>query len=282
MIEPIRKDEELLQDIAEWGEQDSALHVWWLGQSGFLLKQGGSCFLFDPYLSDSLTTKYAATDKPHVRMTARCIDPGKLVGVREVTASHVHTDHLDGETLGPLAHANGGLRLYLPFPVRDVAKERLGDARAALVGVTDDGHWHGDEWKVRGIAAKHNELRRDDYGRCHFLGFVVKRGPFTVFHSGDTLWHEGLVPELLREKCDLMLLPINGNKPERRVAGNLNGTEAAALAKACGARMVVPCHYEMFGFNTETPEEFETACERLDQPCMVMQCGGHLTMDARS
>ena len=90
------------------------------------------------------------------------------------------------------------------------------------------------------------------------------------------------MPELLREKCDLMLLPINGNKPERRVAGNLNGTEAAALAKACGARMVVPCHYEMFGFNTETPEEFETACERLDQPCMVMQCGGHLTMDARS
>ena len=52
--------------------------------------------------------------------------------------------------------------------------------------------------------------------------------------------------------CDLRvaLLPINGSAPERRVAGNLNGVEAATLAHAIGARMVIPCHYEMFAFNT--------------------------------
>lgn len=281
MIEPVQRDEELLRDISESGVDDDALHVWWLGQSGFLLKQAGETFLFDPYLSDSLTRKYAVTDKPHDRMTARCVDPAVLTGIRDVTSSHVHTDHLDAETLVPLAEANGSLRLFLPIPIRDVARERLGPSSVALVGVTDDGHWHGDAWKVRAIAAKHNDLRRDEDGNCHFVGFVVKRGPFTVYHSGDTLWHEGLVPELLPERCDLMLLPINGNRPERRVAGNLNGTEAAALAKACGARMVVPCHYEMFAFNTESPEEFERACERLDQPCSVMRCGGHLMLHAR-
>ena len=29
--------------------------------------------LFDPYLSESLTKKYAQTDKPHVRMTRRAV-----------------------------------------------------------------------------------------------------------------------------------------------------------------------------------------------------------------
>ena len=75
-----------------------------------------------------------------------------------------------------------------------------------------------------------------------------------------------------------MLLPINGNVPERRVAGNLNGTEAAALARSFGALLVVPCHYEMFEFNTVTPEEFVSACDRLGQPHRLLRCGERLTL----
>jgi len=81
---------------------------------------------------------------------------------------------------------------------------------------------------------------------------------------------------------DLMLLPINGNLPERRVAGNLNGTEAAALARACWARWVVPCHYEMFAFNTVSPDEFVGACERLNQPHRVLRCGERFSLPPRA
>ena len=69
------------------------------------------------------------------------------------------------------------------------------------------------------------------------------------------------------------MLPINGRAPERRVAGNLHGREAARLAKDIGARMVIPCHYEMFEFNTATPEEFVAECLRLDQPFRVLRAG---------
>jgi L-ascorbate metabolism protein UlaG (beta-lactamase superfamily) len=62
------------------------------------------------------------------------------------------------------------------------------------------------------------------------------------------------------------------------VAGNLNGTEAAALAKAGKVRLVVPCHYDLFEFNTETPDEFATACGRLDQPFKVLRCGEKLEL----
>ena len=76
-----------------------------VGQSGYLVKWKGHRLLIDPYLSDSLTRKYAGTDKPHVRMTARVIAPEQLDFIDVVTSSHNHTDHLDAETLGPLLAA---------------------------------------------------------------------------------------------------------------------------------------------------------------------------------
>lgn len=282
MIPAIQKDEALLADIEAASKDASTLHVWWLGQSGFLVQWAGERMLFDPYLSDSLTKKYAHTDKPHVRMTERCIDPARLTGISRVTASHVHTDHLDGETLVPLAKSNPCFRLYLPHPVIQEAKKRLGDADVVFCGIGDHEMYAEGGWEVRGVIAKHNEVLRDEHGHCHYTGFIVKCGPFTIYHSGDTLWHDDIVKATREHRCDLMLLPINGNKPERRVAGNLNGAEAAALSKAGGAGRVVPCHFDMFEFNTETTDEFERACERLQQPFRVMRCGEKLELKAGS
>ena len=59
MIEPARADDALLADVAV--ARDA---LWWLGQSGFLLKRDDRFLLVDPYLSDSLTKKYADTETP--------------------------------------------------------------------------------------------------------------------------------------------------------------------------------------------------------------------------
>lgn len=286
MIKPLLQDQALLADIAAAPHTEDTLHVWWLGQSGFLIQWAGQRLLFDPYLSDSLTTKYAATDKPHLRMTQRCVDPAQLHGISIATASHVHTDHLDGETLIPLAQANPGLHLNLPHPILPEAQKRLGTAAShvTLCGLSDNEvHIHGP-WQIRGVIAKHNEVVRDASGHSAYIGFIVKVGPFTLYHSGDTLWHDDIV-QTLRDhapQCDIAFLPINGNQPERRVAGNLNGTEAAALAKACGIRLVVPCHYDMFQFNTATPEEFTTTCDRLNQSYRVMQAGERIELSTEN
>src|SRR6476620_273844 len=160
MLQPKQRDDELLADIESVDANDSRLHLWWLGQSGFLVKQGRAAFLFDPYLSDSLTKKYAETDKPHVRLTARCIDPGRLKNITHVTASHVHTDHLDAETLVPLAQSNPGLRLFLPHPVIAEAENRLEGAPVDLIGLSDGDVFVDTEWEVLGITAAHNDLKR--------------------------------------------------------------------------------------------------------------------------
>ena len=127
--------------------------------------------------------------------------------------------------------------------------------------------------ELHAVPAAHEELAKDDLGRHQFVGYVAKLGPVTVYHSGDTIPYDGMEEILQQWKIDVALLPINGRRPERRVAGNLWGREAANLAKASGARMVIPCHYDMFEFNTETPEEFETTCQALGQAHQTIRAG---------
>ena len=123
------------------------------------------------------------------------------------------------------------------------------------------------------MPAAHERLEKDENGRHKFLGYVVEFGNAFIYHSGDTVLYEGMVGWLRRWPIDVALLPINGRAPERRVAGNLWGREAAQLAKDIGARLVIPCHYEMFEFNTATPDEFVMECRQLDQRYRVLRAG---------
>ncbi len=280
MIEPLLRDDAFLADVAQPPATPDELRVWWLGQSGFLVRCGGHFALLDPYLSDSLTKKYATTDKPHVRMTERVIAPERLTGIEVITSSHNHTDHLDAETLRPLVAANPQARLVIPEANRAFVVNRLGISIAGPVGLDDGTSAPVGAFTFHGIAAAHNDLTTDAAGRQPFLGYVIRCGRWTIYHSGDTLLYDGLVEKLRAfAPLDLALLPINGHRPERRVAGNLDGREAAQLAHAIGARWVVPCHYEMFAFNTADPGElFIPECERLGQPYRMLRAGEALAL----
>lgn len=273
MIQPILSEDVFLADVTAARAQSSAFHLWWLGQSGFLVQWQGHHLLLDPYLSDSLTKKYAGTDRPHVRMTARVIAPERLDFIDVVTSSHNHTDHLDAETLLPLLQANPQMRIVIPEANRAFVAERLRIDPARPVGLDDGATARVGEFEITGIAAAHEELERDEQGRCRFLGYVVRFGPWTLYHSGDTVLYDGMVERLRPRSVDVALLPINGRAPERRVAGNLDGREAAWLAHAIGAKVVIPCHYEMFAFNTASPDRFIAEAKRLGQPYHILRSG---------
>lgn len=278
MIIPLKTHDELLQDIADAPADEKQFHLWWLGQSGFLLKWNGKHLLFDPYLSDSLTKKYAETDKPHVRMTELCIDPRRLDFIDVVTSSHNHTDHLDGESLIPLIEANPNIEVIVPAANRRFAAERLGVSPQRLTPCKVGEIISTSGFLVHGMPAAHEQLECDGQGRHVYMGYVVQFGSFKIYHSGDTVLFDGLAEMVQRRGCDVAILPINGRGPKRRVAGNLWGREAAQLAHDIGAKLVVPCHYDMFEFNTATPDEFVAQCERLGQPYRVLECGERLTL----
>ena len=105
------------------------------------------------------------------------------------------------------------------------------------------------------------------------MGYVISFGPYAIYHSGDTLWREEIIEALATFDINLAILPINGNVPSRRVAGNLNAIEAVKLAKAIKAKMLIPCHYHMFTFNTVDPDEFIEVANKEKQAFKVLQIG---------
>ena len=123
------------------------------------------------------------------------------------------------------------------------------------------------------MPSAHEQVERDERGLYRFLGFVVRVDGLTVYHSGDTRLHDGLAGALAPWRPDVVLLPINGSKPERRVAGNMDGQEAAWLAHELGARLAIPHHFDMFRFNTEPPDVFEAECRRLGQAFKTLRNG---------
>ncbi len=273
MIKPILQDDEFLADVAAARLEPEHLYLWWLGQSGFLVQWQGQHLLLDPYLSDSLTRKYAATDKPHVRMTERVVAPERLDFIQVVTSSHNHTDHLDKETLGPLWRVNPRLELVIPEANREFVVNRLEMVADLPCGLDAGQSVRLAGFHIHAVPAAHNELEKDAWGRHKFLGYVIEAGPWTIYHAGDTLRFDGMEEWLQRRPLDLALLPINGDRPERGVAGNLSGAEAARLARDVGARLVVPCHYEMFEFNTASPAEFVETAKALGQRYRVLRAG---------
>ncbi len=273
MIRPVLRGDEFLADVANARAVPEQLHLWWLGQSGFLVQWQGRHLLLDPYLSDALTKKYAATDQPHTRMTERVIAPERLDFIDTVTSSHNHTDHLDADTLRPLLRVNPNIELIVPEANRAFVAERLQVPTTFPRGLDAGDFLQSGVFKIHAVPAAHNTLERDERGRHRFLGYVIECGPWKIYHSGDTRRYDGMVEWLRRFEIDVALLPINGDRPERKVAGNLNGHEAATLAKEIDARLVIPCHYDMFEFNTASPEEFVATAEKLQQSYRVLRCG---------
>lgn len=281
MIPAERKDDAFLEDVDRAAERQDALHLWWLGQSGFLVCWEGCFLLLDPYLSDSLTAKYAGTDKPHVRLSERVVAPERLGFVDLVTSSHNHTDHLDAATLGPLLAVNPDLTVVVPRANLAFAAARLGVPAARLTAIAVD----GDPvtlapFCLHALPAAHETLERDEAGDDRAIGLVVEVGPWALYHSGDTVRYDGLAERLRAWHLDLALLPINGRDPARGVPGNLSGPEAVALARDVGVDLVVPCHYDTFAFNTVSPEAFRAAAEAAGQRYRILRGGGRLTLEA--
>ena len=141
--------------------------------------------------------------------------------------------------LKPLRAANPGMQFVIPEANRAFIAQRLGCDLSDAIGLDDGASATVAGFQFHGIASAHNELEQDAQGRHVFLGYVVQCGDWAIYHSGDTLLYPELAAKLRRFRIDIALLPINGNRPERRVAGNLDGREAASLARQIGAGVVI-------------------------------------------
>ena len=237
-------------------EPERALACMWIGQAGFLIRVGDLRIVIDPYLSDSLAQKYRGTVYPHRRMVEPPISPERLIGTDLVLCTHEHTDHLDPGTLPGICTRSPEARVVVP---------RFSLARAIQRGVPADRivalsafeRWDDRTVSVSALPAAHEDVVTDGVGNRKYLGYVVRIGGYTVYHSGDTIPNVELESSLERfPSIDVAFLPCNGRDQTRRshgVPGNLTAGEAISYHERFGFRHTFLHHFGMFDFNTVDP-----------------------------
>jgi L-ascorbate metabolism protein UlaG (beta-lactamase superfamily) len=274
MIKAIRKNQSLIDDILHASKDEENFHIWWLGQSGYLLQYKNIRILIDPYLSDSLTKKYEKTEKPHVRISELVISPSELPRIDYISSSHNHTDHLDAETIIPILKNNSDCKLIIPEANRSFVCERLQLENHIPIGLDAGESYVAPTFSISAIPAAHNTIEKDERGKCRFLGYIIKLGKWSIYHSGDTLLYEEMISLIKQHNPNLALLPINGNDPARKVAGNLNAKEAVLVGKKSNIPVIIPCHYDLFEFNTVDVNEFIHVAQKENQGYCVLDLGG--------
>src|SRR5438132_11800573 len=95
------------------------LELYWLGQAGFLFRTSKLVWAIDPYLSNSLATKYRDHLFSHERIEPPSIAIHELSQLDYVFCTHIHGDHLDVPTLESIGENQPKTRFILPGGIAD-------------------------------------------------------------------------------------------------------------------------------------------------------------------
>lgn len=246
----------ILQDeIRQTDLPDFLLAVWYIGQMGAVVKWRDTVISFDPVLNDlknedGLSRRhYEPPFAPETWM-----EPDYVIG------THWHADHINLQTLLPMAKNNLQVKFIAPEPEKKklicggVTEKRVTGARAGeSLQLAKDIFLHP-------VAASHETYETDSDGNYCNLGYVLECGKIKFYHAGDTIVTEKLIEDVKAfGKIDIACLPINGNDFERRqrkIIGNMDCHDAAFFANQIGADITIPMHYDMVVGNEADPLNF--------------------------
>lgn len=245
----------------------TSLELWWLGQSGFRLRNpgGGPTVFVDPFLTPRDDRTWQAPITPQ----------GLAEQADLVLASHEHTDHLDKPSLKQAAATEQSrFKLIVPSPLADQVTSELGLASERVIAAQPDSAIDAIPGvTVRPVPARHGVNVADAYtfgqelsgGQVRYLGYVIDLGGARAYHAGDCIPYDDQADRLKALSPHVALLPINGRdfyrETERNLVGNMDPREAARLANDIGAGVLVPMHWELFPHNRGFPRDLVAYAE---------------------
>jgi L-ascorbate metabolism protein UlaG (beta-lactamase superfamily) len=281
MLKPVLSGKDLIEDIAATEFPGDGVAVWWLGQSGYVYKSREATVYIDPYLSDSLTQKYKGTEKPHIRMTASPLRPSQVGNADIVISTHKHSDHMDPET-APAILKNSPASVYVVPRAHMQHVTAWGIQPDRIIPADADESLYLKGIELCAIPSAHEQLDYTEEAGYPYMGFIIRMGGMTLYHSGDCIPYNGLIQRLLKHKPDVAFLPVNGRDERRRrlkVPGNFTIQEAFSLCSLSGIETMVPNHYDMFTFNT-VPVEDIIAWDNFGfrGKLEILQCGKKIVL----
>ena len=240
-----RAMEDVLNEKVPYG---SAI-LWWLGQMGLLVKMGETVLCVD----------YFASGMPE-RQVPSPIPMEEMEGVDFFLGTHNHLDHIDHPAWRTWTSACPGAKFVFPgFHQREILADGIAVDRC--IGMNDGESVRIGEITIHAIAAAHEFLDPDPVsGLYPCLQYIIEGNGVRIYHAGDTVRYEGMLPKLKAfGPIDAALLPINGRDAERyrrNCIGNMTFQEAADLAGELQPGLALPGHWDMFADNPGDPDAF--------------------------
>jgi L-ascorbate metabolism protein UlaG (beta-lactamase superfamily) len=231
VTEPRKYGRDLIEDVE--ATDGHAPVLWWLGQSGFIIKFHRITFYVDPCLSHV---------EGRTRLVEAPLSAEQVINGDLILCSHKHDAHMDPVALPAILKASPRARVVLPKSAADHANA-LGVPYERMTTTDSDlrvEYFKGGLYaRVYAVPSAHPELDWTPRGGYPYLGYLIRFGEFTIYHAGDCRPYEGIADRLRPYNVTAALLPISGNS-------NFEITEAAQLAEDIGARWLVPMHYGTF------------------------------------
>lgn len=243
---------ELVSTFKSLKVEPGKLAISWLGGAGFIFKTStGKVVYIDPYLSDALDHYYSWKRLPGSPI---------LILPEEVEAdlvliTHAHEDHLDPEALPQMVEASNAIFCGPPSCVAAMRGWNFPEDRLVEIEKGEQKNIAG--MSLRAVLAHH--VSNAGAQTPDAVGFVLDLDGITVYHTGDTLYHEHL-QDARDFRPDVLLVCINGGY------GNMGPQEAAQLVAEIDPAVVVPMHWGLVAENTSNPLDFvkslvETGCQ---------------------
>ncbi len=244
----------LIEQIAGARLRKGTAMLWWLGQMGLMVRLGDMLLCVDYYAQES-----------NRRQTPPPVPAGEVARVDAFLGTHDHSDHIDHGSWRVWAKTCPEARFVFPEAHRQsVLDDGIEDVRC--VGLNDGESFCIGDVTVTALAAAHEFLDLDPVsGLYPCLQYIIEGDGLRIYHAGDTLRYEGMLPRLKEfGTIDAALLPINGRdgaRYRRGCIGNMTFQEAADLAGGLRPRLVIPGHWDMFADNPGDPEAFKDYLE---------------------
>ena len=245
---------------------ENQIALFYLGQTGFLLKYQSDYILVDGYLTDYVDQNCCSEQVSWKRRYPAPISPEELDFVQYVFCTHAHYDHADPNTLSTIAQRNPDASFFVSAAITDtiasygIPRERIRGLRCDQEITLRPG------LTVAAVPAAHEELHPVGSDTYEEVGFRFTLGGISLFHSGDCCPYDGLEDKI--SGCDIFVLPINGRDYYRTnvcdIIGCFNSREAILLAKHCGAGLLVPVHFDLYDVNGANPSEFVDTLQFLN------------------
>ncbi|HTW45735.1 MAG TPA: MBL fold metallo-hydrolase [Acidobacteriaceae bacterium] len=225
------------------------LGITFIGHASFLLQLGGRNILIDPNFAYWLVLIHRFR-RPGVRV--RHLPP-----IHAVLLTHAHMDHLNLPSLRRILRHNLRLKaapplVIVPPNVEDIVS-RLGFSEVRSLA-----WWQStqiDRVEVTATPAQHWGARVFSDTHRGYGGYVLRYGPYSVYHVGDTGYFPGFAEIRDRLAPKIALVPIGAYKPEGFLRVHMSPEDAVRAFLDLNAQRLIPMHYGTFSLSEEPMDE---------------------------